>query len=33
METENDNGINTRINTFSKQNKCNIIIKVLLIVK
>ena len=29
METENDNGINT----FSKQNKCNIIIKVLLIVK
>ena len=29
METENDNGINT----FSKQNKCNIINKVLLIVK
>ena len=29
METENDNGINT----FSKQNKSKIIIKVLLIVK
>ena len=28
METENDNGINT----FSKQNKCNITIKLSLIV-